>query len=181
MTGYNVNLVGKRRYFPLARIICDAAAVDRNTHPPQTSILYEAGSCIPLAIYRLVGDVDIYNTYCEVAMGKPLVGSHVRPYRDCIDYTRCSELVPVEIDFLRLGGNYTIHADGRSAAPQCLRMQIDQGARSTVTTSSVMYFRHMSALKDILLIAVDKPLVFEYGDPHRQNSAGPGIRRWEIR
>ena len=52
-------------------------------------------------------------------------------------------------------------------------MRIDQDARATVSTSDVMYFLHMSAIKDILHNAVDKPLVFEYGDPKRQNSEGP--------
>ena len=73
---------------------------------------------------------------------------------------------------LKIGGKYLIHADGRAAEPHCLSMHINKDSMATVSTSDAMYLNHMSAIKDILLKAVDKPVVFEYGGANRQNSAG---------
>ena len=69
---------------------------------------------------------------------------------------------------MRIGGG----GGGPAGVPHCLRTHIDQDAMATASTSPVSYFRQMFAIKDILLNAVDKPLVSEYGDPKRQNSAG---------
>ena len=49
-------------------------------------------------------------------------------------------------------------------------MHINKDAIAPISTAEVMYIRHMSAINDILLNAVDMPLVFEYGDPRRGNS-----------
>ena len=105
--------------------------------PPATSILYEPGNCILLAIYRLVGDVGLYNTYCEVSLRMPIEGKRARPYKDCVDYTQRCDLNHVEVGDLKNGGRYLIHADGRSEDPHCLIMQIDKDGASRVSTSSV--------------------------------------------
>ena len=140
--------------------------------PPATSILYEPGNCILLAIYRLVGDVGLYNTYCGIARSRPIEGGNARPYKDCVDYTQCCDLVPVEVGDLEIGGRYLINADGRSEGPRCLIMQIDKDGASRVSTSSVSYVRHMPAIREILLKSADKPIVCEYGSRKKQSSVG---------
>ena len=86
--GREVNLFGEHRDYPIEKIISDAITVDRHIRPPATSILYEPGNCILLGLYLLVGDVDLYNTYCEVALSMPIEGKRARPYKDCVDYTQ---------------------------------------------------------------------------------------------
>ena len=130
-------------------------------------------NCILLAIYRLVCDVGLYNTFGDVATSRPLDGKTRRPYRECVDYTRRGGLVPVDVHCLEIGGRYLIRAAGRSSEPHCVIMHIDQDARATFSTSTSMYFHHMSAIKDILLRAVDKPLVFRIHRPGAGNSAVP--------
>ena len=161
--------------FFLDQIICDATVFGRYSQPPPTSVLYEKGNCIILSIYiyRPVGDADLYNTFREVATGRPLDVKNLRSYRECVDYTRCGGLVHVDVHCLEIGGIYLIHADGRSSEHHCLIMRRHQDAIATVSTSAAMYFRHMSAIKELLLDAVDKPLVPEYGEPERKNSSGP--------
>ena len=63
-------------------MIRDATAVGRYSQPPPTSVLYVQGNCILLAIYRLAGDADLYNTFGEVAMGRPPDGKTLRSYRE---------------------------------------------------------------------------------------------------
>ena len=171
-TVYKVNLVEKMHSFFIDGIIRDATAVGRYSQPPPTSVLYEQRNCILLAIYRLVADEDLYNMFCEVAMCSPLDVNPLRPYRECVDYTRRGGLAHVDVQCLKIGGKYLIRADGRSSEPRIISMHINQDPIATVSTSTAMYRHHMSAIKDILLNAVDKPLVSEYGDPKRQNSAG---------
>ena len=171
-TGYEVNIVEKRHEFFIDAIIDKAAEVERYTHPPQTSVLYDQGNCIILAIYRHVGDVDVYNTYCEVAMSKPLSGKKVRSYRDCVDYTKCCELSPVDVGSLKVGGRYLIHADGRSEEPHCLSMYIDHEGAAKISTSSVMYSHRISDVKDIIRKSVDKPILLQYQDTKISRSVG---------
>ena len=106
-------------------------------------------------------------------MSTTLDGKPLRSYRECFDSTRRGGVAHVAVHCLEIGGKYLIRADGRSSEPHCLRMHIDQDARATVSKSTGMYFRHTSAIRDILLNAVDRPLVSEYGDAMRRNSAGP--------
>ena len=158
--------------FFMDSIIQDATGVERYPQPPPTSVLYAHGNCILLAIYRLVDDTDLYSTFCEVATGRPLDGNPIRSYRECVEYTRCEGLVHVDVQCLKPGGKYLIHADGRASEPHCLSMYINQDSMAMVSSSDAVYIHHMSDIKDILLKSLDKPIVLEYGGAKRQNSSG---------
>ena len=105
-------------------------------------------------------------------MGKPLSGKKVRSYRDCVDYTKCCDLTPVDVDSIKVGGRYLIRAEGRSEEPHCLSMYIDHEGTSKISTSSAMYFRQISAARDIIRKSVDKPILLQYQDTRATKSVG---------
>ena len=171
-TGYDVTLVEKHHEFFTDAVINKAAEVERYAHPPQSSVLYDQGNCIILAIYRHVGDVDIYNTFCDIAASKPLGGKKVRSYRDCVDYAKCCDLTAVDVDSIKVGGRYLIHADGRSEEPHCLSMYIDHEGTAKISTASAMYYHPISAAMDIIRKSVDKPILSQYQDTRLAKSVG---------
>ena len=161
-TGFNVNLVEKTHKFLLELVISDPDSIERIGLPDAKSPLYEEGNCILRALYLLGNDRDICGTYEEVARSRGINGSPVRPYTDCISYIgECSLSLVAESD-LKIGGGYIIHADGKADEPHCLPLYINRGGKDEVTSSPVKYIRNLPEMREMIAIAIDKPILFEY-------------------
>ena len=143
----------------------DAISAEPHFSPPRGSILYEAGNCIILSLYRVADDVDIYETFSEVACANPITGPKVRRYGHCIDLLKTGELRPCEVGDLKGGRKYLAHSGGKEGEPRCVSQCVAADGTAGVSDGDTMYVRDISSIRGIFETAIDKPVLFEYTQP----------------
>ena len=121
-SGFDFNVVGEARLCLLELVAAEAISVKRLTSPPRGSILYAAGSCIFLSLYRVLGGGDLCGTFAEVTRGYPISGPGVWKYGHCIVLLDIGDLRPADIGDLKARRNYLAHADGNSEGPHCVSL-----------------------------------------------------------
>ena len=71
------------------------------------------GTAYYLLSIDLWGGSDFRQSFDEIALAKPIIGTPVRSYADCVEYVGNCSLSPASFDSMKVGCKYLIHADGK--------------------------------------------------------------------